>query len=746
MVEEWRSRSAVRPQLPTPRPPLRIPITARVSASPYITLRELRPAILPILTVTPAAITPAIITQPVSQTVNAGQTATFSVAATGTAPLTYQWTKNGATVAGATSSTYTTPVTVAADTLSKFAVTVHNAAGNATSSSATLTVASSAVTINAAPASFSFAFTLGGTTPAQQSVTINSARPPAALAFSLSADQTWIKLDITSGSTPGSAKISVAAGSLAAGTYNGHVVITAAGVTNSPLSVPVTLVISPATLASSLTMNPTSLSFPNVTISTSSVQGISMTNSGTATINVSNVSVSGPGFTGSGVSAGLILAPSQTAMLNVTFAPAAAGGVGGGVTLTSNATNSPSSIGLTGTGVAAITHSVSLPWSERTVSSSLFGLTVGYFEGLSPSMQFGTTRSWDASNLDWSDANPSAGSYNFTYIDTFIAFNQARGSDIIYTFGRTPLWASSQPTAPGAYGPGECAPPADMSAWDDYVTAIATHAAGRIKYWEIWNEPQDVNYYCGDMPTMVMMAQDASRIIKGIDPTALILSPGVTGGPGPAWLSTFLSAGATASVDVIAFHGYWSATAEDVVNVISSYQTIMVANGVATWPIWDTESSWAGFGNLGTPTSSQQVGFIAKYYLLHWSQGVSRFVWYAYDGGPTWGGLWTAAGGESPAAMAYAQAYRWMVGASLATPCSKDVTTGIWTCTLSRAGGYTAEAVWIPDPTDEVALAFPVPAQYTVYRNLAGNVYTISNHSVLIGDQPILLETVDLSN
>jgi hypothetical protein len=334
-----------------------------------------------ILTVIPAAIAPAITAQPVSQTVKAGRTATFSVAAMGTAPLTYQWTKNGVAVAGATLATYTTPATVAADTLSKFAVTVHNVAGSSTSSSATLTIAPSALTISSTPASFSFARTLGGTAPAQQSVTIGNTSPSAALTFSLSADQTWIKLDITSGTTPGTANISVATGSLAAGTYNGHVVITAAGVTNSPLSVPVTLVISPATLASSLTMNPSSLSFPNVTVATSSVQGISVTNSGTATINVSNVSISGPGFTGSGVSAGLILAPSQTAMLNVTFAPAAAGSVGGSVTVTSNATNSPSSMALSGTGVAAVAHSVSLAWSEGSSGVSSYNIYRGTVSG-----------------------------------------------------------------------------------------------------------------------------------------------------------------------------------------------------------------------------------------------------------------------------------------------------------------------------------------------------------------------------
>jgi hypothetical protein len=357
-------------------------------------------------------------------------------------------------------------------------------------------------------------------------------------------------------------------------------------------------------------------------------------------------------------------------------------------------------------------------------------------------MHFGTTRSWDAyPNLDWSDANPSAGTYNFTSLNAFIAINQARGADIIYTFGRTPLWASSQPSAPGPYGPGQCAPPAEMSSWDNYVRAIATYAAGRIKYWELWNEPQDPHFYCGDIPTMVTMAQHAAQIIKGIDPSALILSPGVTGGPGPTWLASFLSGGGTANVDVIAFHGYWSATAEDVVNVISSYTTVMAANGAAGKPMWDTEASWAGFGNLGTPSSAQQVGFVAKYYLLHWSQGVTRFVWYAYDGGPIWGGIWTADTGESPAATSYSETYLWMVGALMTTPCAAGQ-TGIWTCTLSRTSGYSAEVVWIPNAT----ATFTVPPQYTVYRDLAGAVRTITNNTIKIGDQPILLETTDPSS
>jgi len=93
-----------------------------------------------ILTVNSAPVAPTITTQPANQTVAAGQTATFSVVATGTAPLTYQWQKNGSAISGATATSYTTPVTTTADSGELFRVVVTNSAGNVTSNSATLTV------------------------------------------------------------------------------------------------------------------------------------------------------------------------------------------------------------------------------------------------------------------------------------------------------------------------------------------------------------------------------------------------------------------------------------------------------------------------------------------------------------------------------------------------------------------------------------------------------------------------------
>jgi len=92
------------------------------------------------LTVSASAVPPSITTQPTSQTVTVGQTATFTVLATGTAPLSYRWQKNSTAISGATSASYTTPVTTSADNGAQFIVVVSNVAGNVTSSAATLTV------------------------------------------------------------------------------------------------------------------------------------------------------------------------------------------------------------------------------------------------------------------------------------------------------------------------------------------------------------------------------------------------------------------------------------------------------------------------------------------------------------------------------------------------------------------------------------------------------------------------------
>jgi len=78
-----------------------------------------------------------VVAQPLSQVVTVGQPVTFSATASGTATLSYQWLDNGSAISGATSSTYTI-ASVSAGSQGNYTVTVTNAFGNVTSSTATL--------------------------------------------------------------------------------------------------------------------------------------------------------------------------------------------------------------------------------------------------------------------------------------------------------------------------------------------------------------------------------------------------------------------------------------------------------------------------------------------------------------------------------------------------------------------------------------------------------------------------------
>jgi hypothetical protein len=300
-----------------------------------------------ILTVTSPVVAPSITSQPASQTVITGKTASFAVAATGTSPMTYQWSKNGAAISGATSSSYTTPAETAADNNAKFTVVVSNSAGGATSNAATLTVtsATAAPAITAQPASqsviagktASFSVTATGTSP----MTYQWSKNGAAISGATSATYTT-PAETT---TDNNAKFTVA-------------VSNSAGSATSSAAV---LTVNASTLL--LNSSTSSVSFGSVNVSSSGTQNVTLTNAGNSTVTISNVTVSGAGFNVSGVSSGLILTAGQTATLTATFSPSAAGTASGSVSVASNATNSPDAVTLSGTGVAAVSHSVSLGWS-----------------------------------------------------------------------------------------------------------------------------------------------------------------------------------------------------------------------------------------------------------------------------------------------------------------------------------------------------------------------------------------------
>jgi len=96
-------------------------------------------------TLAPAATIPGVTTQPASQTATAGASVTFTVAASATGATSYQWSKNGVAIGGATDASYTIASAQTTDAGS-YTVTVSTSAGATTSNAATLTVNAASTT------------------------------------------------------------------------------------------------------------------------------------------------------------------------------------------------------------------------------------------------------------------------------------------------------------------------------------------------------------------------------------------------------------------------------------------------------------------------------------------------------------------------------------------------------------------------------------------------------------------------
>jgi polygalacturonase len=123
---------------------------------------------------------------------------------------------------------------------------------------------------------------------------------------------------------------------------------------------------------SQLTASPASVGFGNVITGTKTSQTVKLTNSSTASLAISQATVSGVGFSFTGLTSPATLAAGTSTTFTVVFAPSSAGSVTGSVSLVSDASNSPDTIALSGTGVSPNPFiAISSPASDATVSGTI---------------------------------------------------------------------------------------------------------------------------------------------------------------------------------------------------------------------------------------------------------------------------------------------------------------------------------------------------------------------------------------
>jgi hypothetical protein len=360
-----------------------------------------------------------------------------------------------------------------------------------------------------------------------------------------------------------------------------------------------------------------------------------------------------------------------------------------------------------------------------------------------PDVGFYGWRLWDSS-VSWPALEPSSNQWDFATLDSCVVLAEQEGAEVLLPLGLSPAWASSRPDEPSAYAPGNAAPPRDLEDWRTYVRTVATRYRGRIRQYEIWNEPNLPRFFSGSASEMLALASEAYRILKEVDPENVVVSPSATSGEaGLRWLEGYLGQGGRDACDVVGFHFYTGGEPPETIRLLAiRARRVLDRTGAGSKPLWNTETGWSiasqfPSGSTGAD-QARAASYVSRALISAWAGGVKRFYWYAWDNFKM--GLTEADGKtEKPAATAYRVTRRWLLGMrmkdwSLASP-------GVYCVTLEQPDGRLRWLAW----TGAGSGTFRVPADWKVARieDLTGRAHPLSDlvgDDIRVGTSPLLLE------
>lgn len=400
--------------------------------------------------------------------------------------------------------------------------------------------------------------------------------------------------------------------------------------------------------------------------------------------------------------------------------------------------------GLSAMRVGAIPAGRDLRTPDGPIPREYFGMHIHRADTSTPwpGVHFGSWRLWDAA-VSWSRLEPKRGQWDFARLDRYVAMARLTGVNLLLPLGLPAAWASARPEEASAYQPGNAAEPRDMTDWRNYVRTVATRYAGRIRYYELWNEPNLRNFYTGSVETMVRLAQETYAILKQVDENNLLAAPATTeGGKKLDWLDRYLALGGRRFLDVLSHHFYVPRESpEAMLALMDEIRLLMAKHGVANKPIWNTETGWwfDKPSNASTYTSWKRLNkaeagaYVSRALILGWAAGMERFYWYSWEHG----NMGLVEGEDyalNVAGKAYDKTQAWLEGAVM-TGCALD--RGRWVCRLKRRG-EEAWLVWLDADEKHDEWTIPETWPVTHFVTLEDEPRALSSRKVMLGPGPIL--------
>jgi hypothetical protein len=388
------------------------------------------------------------------------------------------------------------------------------------------------------------------------------------------------------------------------------------------------------------------------------------------------------------------------------------------------------------------------PAPRKTFTENYFCMHVHEkpdYEAAFSEIPFKIFRTWDSGAV-WPLIEPEKGKWNWELLDSYVRLANANGVKLIFTLGMTPRWAAKNPEAPSPYPYGSSSPPANLNDWREFVRKIAERNekeyGGAIKYWEIWNEPDNFQkgyeFYTGTVGELVEMARSAREILKKVNPENKIVSPGVTQ-MGQLWLDKFLGKGGKDLVDVIGIHFYWdwyTAGLSDFTNSIDGLKKVMADNGCSGKPLWVTET---GFNINHYKTAGERDMALALTVIAPLYGGADVACAYAWNNSVFTKMYDVESGKQTSLAAAYRELHRWLDGASI-TGLSRGKGKSV-VFALER-NGKSARLVW-RSAHGETDFEIEKSRGALIFR-LDGTASPIPENGIIrLGNSPLLISDED---
>ena len=240
---------------------------------------------------------------------------------------------------------------------------------------------------------------------------------------------------------------------------------------------------------------------------------------------------------------------------------------------------------------------------------------------------------WAREDFPWPRIEPRPNAWDWRVLDEMVAAHEERGVAILGRLGYSVGWATADSNDP--YSDQSFSFP-DLGAWRRYIRTTAQHYRGRVRYWEVWNEPDNGVFWQGtpDPQAFARLLRAAYEEIKAVDPENMVLIGGVS-----PWDSQYLRgialAGAWDAFDILAIHPYIDPLSPEAGRIGASGVAAARAllNRYGHKPIWVTEIGWeSGISernSLGSVDERTQANYLVRAYLTLLAEpGVEKVFWY----------------------------------------------------------------------------------------------------------------------